>query len=692
MNWSDSLDKLLPSNKKPRYISQLSEAGIVTLKDLIWILPLRVFPYPEKRSFLSAKEGQFLRSSGMVQQMRAAPGAQAKKGKMRLFNVTLNLVDHLSQDSINLKWFNAYPSLKSSLEGRDQIEFLGKVQRFKGQLEVVNPTLIEQTKAVEQFIVDYPTVNKVSGTNIRKLINLIPEFLWMDLEEEIPPHILEKRELLPLALSFKILHGLSPAEEWDKKKYHRAKKRLSYQELWREQWELLQVRKKRKETSAVKIKCAPENLENITSLFPFVLTADQKTVLDEILQDLKLGHPMARLIQGEVGSGKTAVALCSAIAVIQSGYQVAFLCPTETLARQHYKKIQELAEKTNFEAALFVGSATEKEKNELREQISSGKASLIVGTHSVFQEKVSFSSLQLAIVDEQHKFGVEQRQKLLDKGEGVHSLLLSATPIPRTLELSQYGELEVGRITMLPEGRKGIETRIVAPEDRGNYIEFLKERLEANEQVYVVVPAIKESEKQALPSLNGIADTYRSFFPEIEVGTLHGGLRPQEKQAAMKAFENGEISILVATTVVEVGIDVANATVIAIHSPERFGLSSLHQLRGRVGRGSAKGYCFLPLSKKCSEIAQKRLEDFIAINNGLELAELDLKNRGAGELIGLLQSGTKKYRLADPISMTDLVENVREDLLDLEPGPEQIQMEALDLTEALELESTSMSL
>jgi ATP-dependent DNA helicase RecG len=383
---------------------------------------------------------------------------------------------------------------------------------------------------------------------------------------------------------------------------------------------------------------------------------------------------MMRMLQGDVGCGKTIIAFLSAIFAIKAGYQVAIMCPTETLAQQHFQNIRDYFGDLLDKIELFVGSQKRKIKNELIQKISNENAFLIIGTHTLFQEGVNFQRLGLAIIDEQHKFGVEQRLRLTAKGNGTHCLIMSATPIPRSLSLAQYGDLDFSTIKTMPEGRKATKSRLVEKENFLKYIEFLRQRLTNGEQGYFVFPAIEESDKMALENVTQALKEYKKIFPEFQIFELHGKMKPDEKEKIINEFKQNRIQILISTSVIEVGINIPNATFMSVYDPDRFGLSSLHQLRGRVGRGDKQGYFFMVTNKELSPSARERLTVLERSTSGFEIAEADLAYRGGGDLFGVDQSGVgQRKRIADYMKHSHVLEQVYKDVRNLlDSSPQKI--------------------
>ena len=395
-------------------------------------------------------------------------------------------------------------------------------------------------------------------------------------------------------------------------------------------------------------------------MLPFKPTAAQKRVVQEIADHMKRPHPMNRLLQGDVGSGKTIVAAQAAVIAIENGFQVAVLAPTEILASQHYSYFRRLLESLGYTVVFLTGSIAAGEKTRVKRLISTGGAQVAVGTHALIQQEVKFSNLGLAIVDEQHRFGVRQRLELMRKGEQPDVLVMTATPIPRTLALTIYGDLDVSTIDELPPGRKPITTKHVPDTQVEGIYSFIAQEVKAGRQAYVVYPLVEETETSA--DVKSAEQMYQhlseTVFPRLKVGLLHGRMSPEEKAAAINAFQTGEMQILVATTVIEVGVDVPNASVMVIEHAERFGLAQIHQLRGRVGRGRHQSYCVL-VTGKLSQIAAERIRTLVDSNDGFHIAEMDMKLRGPGEFFGTKQSGVPGLRLADLIRDTDVLELAR---------------------------------
>lgn len=653
LSWSSSLDELYPKGLT-KTAQKVSDAGIKSLSDLLWTFPLRVQLLPIVRSFESVKESYIFRGRGNVISSRVLPNFKARgKSGATLLNITLIVQDYYSSKQVSLKWFNAYSSVARKVEKLKNIEFVGTVQVFQDQYQIITPEIIELSSSdISQVLSDfdilstslkvqYPTVNTVSTSNLKKIFNKIPNQLWSQLKETISKEILNKRGLISLIESFHIMHGKEyKGVSWSEELQEQATQRLIYEELFQEQLKIYSRKSNNYKKNANVVSVSEQDVSDIIQIFPYQLTIDQLKVIDEIKVDLYSGYPMMRLVQGDVGCGKTVIAISSALLAISNKKQAALMCPTEALALQHYIEIKELLKYSEISVSLLLGSTQPKEKKRINLALENGEIDFIIGTHSLIQDSLKFKQLAIAIIDEQHKFGVEQRLKLISKGKGSHCLIMTATPIPRSLSLTQYGDLDISTIKMMPQGRKGHKTKIVTPENFSNFLNFVSTRLSMNEQVYIVVPAINESETQDFLHLTQVLEKFKEIFPEYRVCGLHGQLKADEKTMAFRDFKSHNIDVLIATSVVEVGINVPNATVMAILNPERFGLSSLHQLRGRVGRGSKPGFCFLVNDKKISLESMKRLKVIEENNDGFSIAEEDLKIRGEGDIFGKNQSGS----------------------------------------------------
>lgn len=660
LNWHSPLELLVSGKKPSPTIEKLVEAGVSSLIDLLWILPLRIYKMPTLRPFREAEMNQFFKGSGKILHAEVKPAfGRRGKGNILLYNGYVVLKDDLSSESLSLRWFNLYPNQKKQIEALDHIAFLGQVQEFKAQKQVINPQIIDPEVNSNPYIIEYPTVNKISGNHLKKVFDLIPKYLWDNIPQTLPELGYDSK--MSLGEAFKIIHGKVSVENFTPKLKDAAEERLIYEEFLIDQLKIQTRRKFIKRKDAPVISLETERVTNLVKHLPFELTTDQVKVFEEIVKDFRSGHPMMRMVQGDVGCGKTIVAFLAARVANKAGFQVALMCPTEALATQHFESFKELNPALNLE--LLLGSTKAKEKKALLKNLVDGETEIVIGTHALFQDSVKFKNLGLAIIDEQHKFGVEQRLRLVAKGEGTHSLIMTATPIPRTLSLAQYGDLDISSIKMMPAGRKGIKTRITEKSNYEKYVEFVKARLALGEQAYFVFPAIDESETLDIQNVKESLKKYQDTFKGFKVDMLHGQMKAEEKEKTVQEFRERRVNILISTSVIEVGINVPNATIMSIYNPERFGLSSLHQLRGRVGRGEKPGFCFLVLDKDVSPEAHQRLQVIEKNLDGFIIAEEDLKFRGEGDLFGVDQSGTTSTKkLANFLTHTAILEQVVSDV------------------------------
>jgi ATP-dependent DNA helicase RecG len=674
IEWSSTLGSFLgKANQKS--IDKLNTAGIREIRDLLWIFPLRVIELPPLRNFDYIEEGRIFIGRAKILNVQAKPNFRVRgRGKAMLYNISVHVQDTLSDKIVSLKWFNSYGSIKEKISNSVYIEFMGEASVFNGQLQFANPEFhnLEASNSPSPFVtvsnelkIQYPTVNTIPGVTIKKFIDRIPMELWNNIPETLPLSMIQRKKFLSLSESFKVIHAkVKPTAELEAN----AEKRLIYEEFFEDQIKIFLRRQYFKKPKAHSYKVDEETYKLFCARYPYSLTKDQAQTLEEVRRDLSGPHPMMRLVQGDVGCGKTTIAMIAAMIVIEGGAQAAIMCPTEALATQHYISTAELFEEKQYNVKLLLGSTPAKEKKQIYKDLADGTIDFIIGTHSLIQESVQFKELGLAIIDEQHKFGVDQRIKLTGKTSGSHCLIMSATPIPRSLSLTQYGDLDISTIRVMPSGRKGHKTRIVTIETYSQFLSFIMTRLSLKEQIYIVVPAISENveTEQDFHNLESVLEKFKKYFPDHKVEGLHGKMKPDEKAQMFRAFKDNKIDVLVSTSVIEVGINVLNATVMAIMNPERFGLSSLHQLRGRVGRGDKPGFCFLVNDKEISKLSMDRLKVIENNTDGFIIAEEDLKIRGEGDLFGTDQSGSNtQKRLANIILHADVLNEARADALQL---------------------------
>jgi len=537
----------------------------------------------------------------------------------------------------------------------------------------------EQSLHIGRIVPVYEAAGKISTRIFRKLLHYILEELPLP-DDELPLSVRERTGLPELGVALRQVHLPEPDADLNLLNGFRspAQVRLIFDEFFWLECGLVLKKSKAKTAAGIAFKITEGVREQIKKMLPFKPTGAQRRVMQEIADDMKNPHPMNRLLQGDVGSGKTMVAAQAAVIALENGFQVAVLAPTEILASQHHRYFKNLLERLGYPVALLTGSGSAREKTQIKRLMAAGHVKVVVGTHALLQESVEFSNLGLAIVDEQHRFGVRQRWEMFRKGgeEQIDALVMTATPIPRTLALTIYGDLDVSILDELPPGRKPIRTTHVTEAGVERVYAFVAGEIAAGRQAYVVYPIVEETEATAAKAAEQMHQQLSTqVFPHVRVGLLHGRLSPDEKEAAMKSFGAGDTKILVATTVIEVGVDVPNASVMVIEQAERFGLAQLHQLRGRVGRGPHQSYCIL-VTGKLNDIARERIRTMVDSNDGFFIAEMDMKLRGPGEFFGTKQSGVPGLRLADLLRDVDILDLARKEaraLLERTESPSELR-------------------
>ena len=634
------------------------ELNIKTLEDLLRLYPFR---YIDKSSFTRICDVRpdmaYIQIRAKVLRMDlfgAGQQAMADSGEGLKFNTVKRMSVWVGDSSgeMELVFFKGIKWMHEKLKPGAEFIFFGKPSIFGNRVNIVHPEVdaitaekLAMAGAGARMTGVYPSTEKlknggITGKVMTKLVDTALSKALGDFEETLPEYVMKQCGLVPLHYAIRNIHFPQDAAALEKAKY-----RLKFEELFYLQLSLLKQKYIRsREDNGIMMPKVGDAFNRCYEALPFPLTGAQKRVITEIRNDLKSGHQMNRLLQGDVGSGKTMVALLSALIAVGNGYQACIMAPTEVLAQQHFKNIQKLLAPTGVKAALLTGSSKTAERREVHRGIEEGSIAILVGTHALLEDNVVFRNLGLAIIDEQHRFGVEQRSKLWNKssvGVPPHVLVMTATPIPRTLAMTLYGDLDVSVIDELPPGRKPVQTIHATEGKRPALYKFMRDQIALGRQVFVVYPLINETEKLDYQSLEaGAEDIMNKFpFPEYKTAVVHGKQQNDVKQFNMDAFVAGRANILVATSVIEVGVDVPNASVMVIESAERFGLSQLHQLRGRVGRGSEKSYCVLMTGQKMSKESKRRIELMCATENGFELADEDMKMRGPGDLEGTQQSG-----------------------------------------------------
>ncbi len=574
--------------------------------------------------------------------------------------------------ALQLRFINFYPSQIRELSEGKRIRIYGEVRNNTFFKEMVHPqykVLKEDDELPNTYTPIYTTTAGLSQKQLYKLIQKsINKVEEIDGYKDYFPELYLKRKFPTLIEAIKEIHFPSKKNEQvvlDKKEtiFHQ---RMIYDEFLAQQIFLRGIYHQAKNYSSIPIKFSNDIHQTFTENLEFKLTPQQQKSLKEIYEDLTREHPMNRLLQGDVGSGKTIVAVMAAIQVIKSGYQVAFMAPTEILAEQHFSKIKNWLSPIGITVELLKGSMSPTNKKISQNKIKSGESQLIIGTHALFQDEVIFKNLAFYIIDEQHRFGVEQRVRLrknnlIDNQYEAHQLMMSATPIPRTLSMSYFADMDISIIDELPPGRQTITTKLLSEKRREEILQTINQEVIKGSQVYWVCPLIEESEKLQLETAENTFLNLKKYFNQHQVGLIHGRMKSVEKENTMEKFKNQEIKILVATTVIEVGVDVPNATMMIIENAERMGLSQLHQLRGRIGRGTKKSVCIMLYQSNLSAVAKKRLKTIYENNNGFRIAEEDLKIRGPGEFLGLKQSGVPMLKVADIHRDSEILEMAKED-------------------------------
>ncbi|MGH2666282.1 ATP-dependent DNA helicase RecG [Flavobacterium sp.] len=633
------------------------EMGIFRYADLINLYPNR---YIDRTRYYKINELQNTAAEvQVIGKVITIKTVEFAKGKSRL---VATFVDSTGQ--MELVWFQGQKWVRESLKLNVPYVIFGKTSSFNNVFNMAHPEmelLTEHEQGLRSAMQPvYPSTEKLTQRGItNKVINKMMQQLFTETHalftETLPGYLLEELKLIPKNTALFNIHFPKSQDLLAKAQF-----RLKFEELFFIQLQLItkNLIRKHKIKGHPFDKVGPNFTEFYNNHLPFDLTNAQKKVLREIRNDLGSNAQMNRLLQGDVGSGKTIVALMSMLLALDNGFQSCLMAPTEILANQHFYGITELAKHLNLNIKLLTGSTKTKERNSIHEALENGSLDILIGTHALLEDKVKFKNLGLAIIDEQHRFGVEQRSKLWKKNEvPPHVLVMTATPIPRTLAMSLYGDLDISVIDELPPGRKPIQTVHRYDSNRLKVWKFLKDEIAKGRQIYIVYPLIQESEKMDYKDLmDGYEGISRDFpLPQYAVSIVHGKMKPAEKDAEMKRFSEGKTNIMVATTVIEVGVNVPNASVMIIESAERFGLSQLHQLRGRVGRGAEQSYCILMTGQKLGNDSKTRMETMVGTNDGFEIAEVDLKLRGPGDIMGKQQSGVLNLQIADLIKDKDIL-------------------------------------
>ncbi|MDE3179383.1 MAG: ATP-dependent DNA helicase RecG [Acidobacteriota bacterium] len=666
----------------PARAKALAARSILTVEDLLYYTPFRY----EDRSRLAKVRDLVPGQTATVLVMVVSCGPVRTRRGVYLYDLAATDASGTggSGGMIRCTWFNAaYLQRNRTFHEGQRVFFYGKVDRDRfgaGNLVMIQPKFEivsagEQPDSLEVGRVTpiYEAIGALSPAVLRRLVwNALAE-TREGIGEVLPASIVRKNKLPGRAEALAQTHFPSAGQPLDDLARFRApaQVRMIFEEFFNMGVAMALRRRRQKWLRGIQLTVTDATRSAVKRILPFHPTAAQKRVLKEIVDDMTSGRPMSRLLQGDVGSGKTIVALEAAVVAMQNGYQAVLMAPTEILAGQHYIYCKRILSPLGYNVELLTSDRKAGDKSSIKKRLAEGSVHLAVGTHALIEPDVNFANLALVVVDEQHRFGVMQRYELISKGRSPHLLVMTATPIPRTCALAAYGDLDFSVIDELPPNRTPISTRVYSGRDRGQAFEFIRQKVQSGEQAYVVYPIIEESKKLDLrPAVEMYEHLSKNVYPGFRVGLLHGRLAGSEKEDVMRRFREGEIQILVSTTVIEVGVDVPNATVMLVEHADRFGLAQLHQLRGRIGRGPGKSVCLLIADEPHSQIAGERLRILAETNDGFKIAEMDLKLRGPGEFLGTRQAGLPAFRIASLLRDLDIMEWARREAFEFAESSE----------------------
>ena len=671
----------------PSRAAALAKRGIHCLEDLLYYLPFR---YEDRTRFSKIREMQPGATYTILAEVVSGGLVRFARGRNAMYHLAVRDAGRVQPGLLHCRFFHG-GYLEGKLKAGQRLVLHGKadvdpyrparIEMINPQMEVLGGDGATDSTEVGRIVPIYEAIGGISSRMLRRVIYGALQSLAATLPDPLPPAMLERLRLP--ARRTAIVHAHFPPQEEKLEVLNefrsRAQQRLILEEFFYFQLGLALERRRTQQQTGIAFRVREDRIrEAVKRVLPFKPTAAQKRVLGEIAADMERAAPMHRLLQGDVGSGKTIVALEAATIAMENGYQAALMAPTEILAVQHYLSARRVFARAGYRVELLISGLPAAKKKAARERVAGGTAQFIVGTHAVIEEEVNFARLGLVIVDEQHRFGVMQRKQLIEKGVGREKgqphpdlLVMTATPIPRTLSLTMYGDLDVSVIDELPPGRTPVETRIATENHLPGVWEFVRSEVARGRQAYVIYPVIEESKQELKAATAEYERLSKQVWPKLRVGLLHGRMKSEEKEDVMERFRKGALQVLVSTTVIEVGVDVPNATVMVVEHAERFGLAQLHQLRGRIGRGSEKSHCILVSPRKPTEEAKMRLDTLAETTDGFKIAEMDLELRGPGEFFGTRQHGELGFHVAHPLRDKELLELARREAFALAENPKE---------------------